>query len=325
MVQEATTMHFSTSRRQDTLSRSNLVPSLQMGQVKRWHNNFAFWKMLCVLNKCTIALFAYIYIYKLDNKSFNYFSDRSVYLNQFFNAVEIDWFVNLGCVHTKCDAATKTQYFPFIFSRTLYSTVALVVHTFSNNFHHKPVQRLKLNLTELFGCCSVHHTAAASRRSRQLDTNATTQLNYTTQSHTVNRAMLVTWDSLPHNHHTTLPGFNAAPDMICERSLISFIAPYSFLSLYLQMCIPMMRMTWYWTPSYQSTCLTLALTWWPWRRQALNSFENLFQPDTARLIHNSKLIISLAPLRTRFISGCTAIGRRQNCPCTQLHSLHTDL
>lgn len=158
------------------------------------------------------------FIYNKSN--FNYFSDRSVYLNQFFNAVEIDWFVNLGCVHTKCDAATKTQYFPFIFSRTLYSTVALVVHTFSNNFHHKPVQCLKLNLTELFGCCSLHHTAAASRRSRQSDTNATTQLNYTTQSHTVNRAMLIMWHSPPHNHHTTLPGFNAAPDMICECRLI---------------------------------------------------------------------------------------------------------
>lgn len=85
-----------------------------------------------------------------------------------------------------------------------------IVHTFSNNFHHKPVQRLKLNLTELFRHRSVHHTAAASGRSRQSNTNATTQLNYTALSHTVNGA----------NHHTTLLGFNAAPDMICECSLI---------------------------------------------------------------------------------------------------------
>lgn len=37
--------------------------------------------------------------------------------------------------------------------------------------------------------------------------------------------------------------------------------------LYVQMSILMMRTTWYWIPSYRSTWLTLASTWWPWRRQ----------------------------------------------------------
>lgn len=32
------------------------------------------------------------------------------------------------------------------------------------------------------------------------------------------------------------------------------------------MCILTMKTTWCWIQSYQSTLLTLALTWWPWRR-----------------------------------------------------------
>lgn len=209
--------------------------------------------------------------------------------------------VNLGSVHTKCDAATKTQYFPFIYSRTLYTIVALVVHTSSNNFHHKTsASEVELDWTFWSLQCASHSSC-------QSQVSAVgQQCNYTTQSHTVNPAMLITWDSLPRNHHTTGFQHSAWYDMWMQP--YSFVALYSFLSLYLQMCIPMMRMTWYWTPSYQSTCLTSALTWWPWRRQVW-------------LIHNSKLIISLTPLHTRFISGCTAIGRRQNCLCTQLDRL----
>lgn len=136
--------------------------------------------------------------------------------------------LNLGCVHTKCDTATKTQYFPFIHSyrRTLYTIVALVVHTSSNNFHHKPVLFWSLQ------CAS--HSSCQSQVSQGCHT--TTQLNYTTQSHTVNHAMLITWDSLPHNHHTTLPGFNAAPDMICECSLIPSL-PFIPSFLYISRCV----------------------------------------------------------------------------------------
>lgn len=69
----------------------------------------------------------------------------------------------------------------------------------------------------------------------------------------------------------------------------------------------------------RSTCVPACLTLnWHSKEifiQYLNGTAH--QRGSARLIHNSKLRISLVPLRCRFISGTSANGRSQNY-CTRL-------
>lgn len=75
-----------------------------------------------------------------------------------------------GCVHTKSDAAMKTQHFQFIFNRTPCGSAATVIDTVqcADDF------RLKWSSAQLFYC----RVTTSNHVSRRSDTNTTQQTTW---------------------------------------------------------------------------------------------------------------------------------------------------